>query len=197
MNEAVLAGQHFHERPEGGRGNDLAGVQLTDFNGLEHAGDQFHGAVQAFLLGGVDVHGAVFLNVDVSAGFRLDGLDVLAAGANQFANAVGGNLGGFNAGSVRAHFRRGGNGFMHHVQHVGTALLGHIDGFFQNVQRDAGELEVQLVAGDARIRAAKLEVHVAVEVFGTDDVQKGHVAFHLIAVEFGHQAYGDAGYRTD
>lgn len=27
--------------------------------------------------------------------------------------------------------------------------------------------------------------------------RRGHVAFHLIAVEFGHQAYGDAGYRTD
>ena len=44
--------------------------------------------VQAFLLGGVDVHGAVFLNVDVGAGFSLDGLDVLAAGANQLARCV-------------------------------------------------------------------------------------------------------------
>ena len=193
MNQAVLAGKHFHERAEGGRGNNLAGVQFTDFNGLEHAGDQFQRTVQAFLLGGVDVHGAVFLNVDVGAGFSLDGLDVLAAGANQLANAVGGNLGGLNAGSIRAHLGRSRNGVIHDFQHVRASGLRHVDGFFQNGEGDAGQLEVQLVARHAFRRAAKLEVHVTVEVFGTDDVQKGLVrGDFMLVILFRHQAHGNA-----
>ena len=84
------------------------------------------------------MHGAVFLNVDVRAGFSLDGLDVLAAGANQLANAVDGNLGALNAGSIRAHLGGSGNGVIHDFQHVRAAGLGHMDGFFQNGEGDAG-----------------------------------------------------------
>ena len=71
MNQAILAGQHFHKRSKGGRGNNLTGVQFPDFNGLEHARDQFQSTVQAFLVGGVNMHGAIFLDIDIGAGFGL------------------------------------------------------------------------------------------------------------------------------
>jgi hypothetical protein len=50
VDEAVLAGQHFHERAEGGDGNDLAGVNLAHFDFLEHALDHRLGALEAFPL---------------------------------------------------------------------------------------------------------------------------------------------------
>ena len=107
VDEAVLAGQHFHERAEGGDGNDLAGVDLAHFDFLEHALDHRLGALQTFRLGGVDVNGAVVLDVDLGAGLGLDALDVLAARPDEFADAIGGDLDGDDARGVRAEFAVG------------------------------------------------------------------------------------------
>jgi hypothetical protein len=63
MDEAVFTREHFHECAELGDGNNLAGVNFAHFDFLEHAVDHRFGAVEAFLLGSVDVDGAVILEL--------------------------------------------------------------------------------------------------------------------------------------
>ena len=50
-----------------------------------------------------------------------------------------------------------------------------MDRFLKHGEREAWELEVELIAGDAFVGATEFEVHVAVEVFGTDDVEEHFV----------------------
>ena len=198
MDESVLAGQHFHERAEGGDGNNFAGVDLAHFDFLEHAIDHFLGAVETLLLGSVDVHGAVVLDVDLGAGLGLDTLDVLAARSDEFADAVGGDLQRNNARSVRAELGGCGDRFGHLVEDGAAGVLGDGDRFLEDRERQARELEVELVTGDALAGAAEFEVHVAVEVLGADDVEKALVLLHrVIVVPFGHKADGDAGDGAD
>ena len=90
--------------PKFGDGDNLAGVDLADFDFLEHAVDHRLGAVEAFLLGGVDVHGAVVLDVDLGAGLGLDALDVLAARSDELADRSAGDLDGLDARGVRAEW---------------------------------------------------------------------------------------------
>jgi hypothetical protein len=59
----------------------------------------------------------------------------------------------------------------HFLKDLAAAGLGDVDGFLKHREREAGELEVELIAGDAFAGAAEFEVHVAVEVFGADDVK--------------------------
>ncbi|MGL5020170.1 MAG: hypothetical protein ACRDBP_18690 [Luteolibacter sp.] len=55
------------------------------------------GAIEAFLLGSEDVHGAVVLDIDLGTGLGLDALDVLAARSDEFADAIPWNLDENNA----------------------------------------------------------------------------------------------------
>jgi hypothetical protein len=63
VDEPIFTREHFHEGAELGDGNNLAGVNLAHFDFLEHAVDHRFGAVEAFLLGSVDVDGAVILEL--------------------------------------------------------------------------------------------------------------------------------------
>jgi hypothetical protein len=73
-----------------------------------------------------------------------------------------------------------------------------VDGFFKHRERQAGELEVELIAGDAFAGAAEFEVHVAVEVFGADDVEQHLVFLHrAIVVVLGDETDGDAADGAD
>ena len=61
---------------------------------------------------------------------------------------------------------------------------------------DAGQLEVELEAGDARVGAAELEVHVAVVILAAEDVGEDEVALQLAVLAIlGDEAAGDAGDR--
>ena len=170
VDEAVLAGEHFHEGAELGDRYHLAGVNLADFDFLEHAVDHRLGAVETGLLGGVDVDSAVVLDVDFGAGFGLDAFDVFAAWSDEFADAICWDFYGNDAWGVRAEFLGLEDGFTHFLDDLGAACFGDVDGFLEHGEGEAGELEVELVAGDAFAGAAEFEVHVAVEILGTDDV---------------------------
>ena len=102
VDESVFTKEHFHEGAELGDGNHLAGVNLAHFDFLEHAVDHRLGAIEAFLLGSVDVYGAVVLDVDLGAGLGLDAFDVLAAWPNELADAICWDFDGNNARCVRA-----------------------------------------------------------------------------------------------
>ncbi len=56
--------EHFHEGTKLGVGNALAGVSPAHIDFLGHAVDHLLRTVEAFLLGSVDVHGAVVLDID-------------------------------------------------------------------------------------------------------------------------------------
>ena len=74
-----------------------------------------------------------------------------------------------------------------------------MDGVLQNVERNTGQLEVQLVTGYTNLRAAKLEVHVTVEVLRTDDVEQRLIASGLtvtLVSELCYKAYRDTGNRA-
>ena len=64
VDESIFTREHFHERAELGDGNNLAGVNLAHFDFLEHAVDHRLGVLQSFLLGGIDVDGAVVFDID-------------------------------------------------------------------------------------------------------------------------------------
>ena len=49
-----------------------------------------------------------------------------------------------------------------------------------SLRRDAGELEVELEAGDAVVGAAEFEVHVAVVIFAAEDVGEEEVALEVV-----------------
>ena len=198
VDESVLAREHFHECAELGDGNHLAGVNLAHFDFLEHAIDHRLGAIEAFLLGSVDVHGAVVLDVDLGAGLGLDAFDVLAAWSNELANAVCWDFDGNNAWGVRAERLGLDDGLGHLFDDLGAAGLGDVDRFFKHGEREAGELEVELVAGDTFAGAAKLEVHVAVEIFGPDDVEEHLVGLHrAVFVVLSDETHGNTTDRAD
>jgi hypothetical protein len=197
VDQAVLAGEYLHERAEGGDGHDLAGVNLVDLDLLEHPLDHVAGALQTFRLGGVDVHRAVVLNVDLGARLGLDALDVLAAGPDEFADPIRRDLDGDDPRRVRAEFAVSRDRLGHFRQHFGPAGLGDENGFLQHGEREPRQLEVELVTGDSFAGAAQLEVHVAVEVFRTDDVEQHLVRLErAIVVGFGDQANRDAADRA-
>ena len=182
MNEAVLAGEDLHEGSEVFRADDFAGVGGSDLNFCKEVADHLHRAVHAFAFDGVNMHGAVFLDVDLGAGLGLDALDDLATRSDEFADAILIDLDGFDPWGVRADFTRASDDAVHDFEDGGAADLGFTDAFLEDGERDAGEFQIQLVAGDAEFGAAEFEIHVTEMIFAAEDVEHREVAFHRVAV---------------
>jgi hypothetical protein len=81
------------------------------------------------------------------------------------------------------------DGLVHDVEDVHAALVGELQRFAHDLERQAGGLDVELDAGDALARAGDLEVHVAEVVLFALDV--GEELILLLAVH--DEADGDAG----
>jgi len=107
----------------------FAGVGLAHLDFLEHALDHRPCAFEAFLFGGIRYARCVVLDVDLGTGFGLDALDVLTARADEFANAVGGNLHRHDARGMRTQFVGLGDRLGHFRQHLGAAGLAMWIGF--------------------------------------------------------------------
>ena len=78
----------------------------------------------------------------------------------------------------------------HLAEDVGPPLLGLRQRVAQDVEGDAGDLDVHLQRGDAALRAGDLEVHVADVVLHAGDVGQ-----HDVVVALLDQAHRDAGDR--
>jgi len=125
----------------------------------------------------------------------LNRLDVLPAWSDELADFVGADLDGFDPRGVWAHSAVGGDRRIHHVDDLHAGVAGAVDRFEENAHRQAGELEVELVTGDANRGATEFEVHVTEEVFVADDVEQALMLEHVaVVVELGHQTAGDSGY---
>src|SRR5262249_44019279 len=191
--QAVAPRRDLDEGPEVLDRGHLALVDLADADLL---GQGVHVGQGGLGAGGVhvrDVDRAVVLDVQLGAGLLLDGLDGLAAGADQQADLVGVDLGGQEArgvvGDLDARLAQG------RAEHVAEDVAARLAGLLQRVAddllADAVGLQVELDAGDAAAGAGDLEVHVAVVVLVAHDVGQEDVLLALL-----DQADGDAGHRV-
>jgi hypothetical protein len=114
----------------------------------------------------------------------------LAAGADDVADLVDGNLDGLDAGRGVAQLGAGLGDFLEHgVEDEGAAFLGLLERGAEDFGGQALGLVVHLQGGDALGGARHLEVHVAQEVFEALDVGEDDVL-----VAFLDKAHGDAGH---
>ncbi|KTT91493.1 hypothetical protein NS44R_14805, partial [Mammaliicoccus sciuri] len=140
---------------------------------------------------GGDLHGAVVLDVDLGAGLLDDLADHLSAGADHFADLVGGDLEGLDARSIFAELgARRGQGLGHFTQDVDAPFLGLGKRNLHDLLGDALDLDVHLERGDALVGAGDLEVHVAEMILVAEDVRQ-----HREALTLEDQAHGDTGGR--
>jgi len=194
--QAVAAGEDLDKGAEVLDGDDAAFVGLADLDLAGEAGDELLGAGHGGAGVGVDADSAVVIHVDLGAGFGTDALDGFAAGADQQADLILRDLHHLDLrGVLGDRAARGGQDLAHKVEDLRAGVGGTVDRVLEEGERQAGELEVQLEAGDALASAAKFEVHVAEVVLGADDVGEELVTQALGAggVVLGDEADADAG----
>src|SRR5229473_7757381 len=190
VQEAVGAGEKLDEGAELREANDFAKIGLADFGAGGDVADHLQGRIAAGSAGGKDVHGAVFEDVNFDAGGFDDGPDLFAAGTDEVADLVLGNLQLEQARSVGGNLRTPrAQGLFHGVKNFETGLFRLRECFAHHLNADAENLDVHLQGGDAATRARDLEVHVAVVVFGASDVGEDGV-FMIFAND---EAHGNAG----
>src|SRR5579859_77919 len=189
VEQAIGAGKEFDESAEFGEANDFAEVRFAHFGAGSDVADHLQGGIAAGTAGGEDVHGAVFVDVDLDAGLLDDGFDFLAARTDEVADFIGRNAELEEArrvrGNRRARFAERG---VHGVQNFEAGFFRLREGFAHHRNADAGDLDVHLESGDAGARAGDFEVHVAVMIFGARDVGEDGV-FIVVADD---EAHGDA-----
>ena len=194
VHETVLRGTgNRHEQPEAlPNADDLAGEPHP---GLRHDRVRDHLDHLTRLLGAVaalgrDEDAAVVLDIDLGAGFGLDLVDLLALGADDLADLLDGHLHRDDLRSVAGQLGpRCGEGLADHVEDLQARSLRLVERAPEHIRRDAGELGVELQGRDELLRPCDLEVHVAVCVFGAQDVGQRDVLAVLI-----DQAHRDAGH---
>ena len=135
---------------------------------------------------------AVLLHIDLAVAGGADVLDDLAALTDHVLDLVGGDHHAEHLGSPAAQLL---TGLCDHrlddlVQDVQAALAALLKGLGNDIVSQAVDLDVHLDGSDALAGAAHLEVHIAVEILHTLNVQHGHPA-----VALGDQAAGDASNR--
>ncbi len=124
-----------------------------------------------FRRNGEDIHRAVIFDVNFATGFLDELLDVLAAGADERADLLRIDLHDLDARGVLAEFlARFGESLRHFGEDVQAGDAGFLNRLGHKRVRDALELEVELEAGDAFVRAGNFAIHVAEVVFRAEDV---------------------------
>ncbi|CUT16300.1 hypothetical protein BF49_7380 [Bradyrhizobium sp.] len=158
-----------------------SGSEAIDFDPLDRG-------LHRLAIAGSNLHGAVVLDVDLGAGLLDDLTDHLAAGADHFADLVGGNLEGLDARCVFAELGAGvGERLRHLAEDVDTPILGLAERDLHDLLGDALDLDVHLERGDALLGTGDLEVHVAEMVLVTENVRENREA-----LVFEDQAHRDA-----
>src|SRR6267143_2279754 len=190
VQEAIGAGEKLDESAKLREANDFAEIGLADFCAGGDVADHLQGRIAAGSAGGKDVHGAVLQNVNFDAGGFDDGPDLFAAGTDEVADLVLGNLQLEEARSVGGNLRASRTqGLFHGVEDLETGLFRLRERFAHHLNADAEDLDVHLQSGDAAARTGDLEVHVAIVVFGTGNVRQDGV----LVVFANDEAHGNAG----
>src|SRR5262249_16384050 len=180
------------EVDEGAEVHGLHHGAFVDVADLRIGGDRLDpvdGGPDRLAVGRSDLHGAVVLDVDLGAGLLDDLADHLAAGADHFADLIGGDLEGLDA---RRVFAKLGAGVVERLGHlaedVHAPTLGLVERHLHDLFGDAGDLDVHLQGGDTLLGAGHLEVHVAEMILVAEDVGEDSVTFVLE-----NEAHSDTG----
>ena len=175
VQQAVDALGELDERAEGGRLDDLrADVGVAHLDVLGHRADLLDGRVGLLALDAVDLDRAVVLDRDLDLVVGLEAADRLAALADDGADAVRVDLDRRDARRPRRELRAGGgDGLGHDPEDVLAPGLRLGERVAQDLEGDAGDLDVHLQGGDAVRGAGDLEVHVAEVVLVALDVARG------------------------
>ena len=192
MQQSVGALGELDERAEGRRLDDLADVLVADLDLLHHHSHALDERVAELAVGGVDQHLAVVVDVDLRLELLRQAADRFAALADQQADLRGVDLDRLDARrELRELLARG----LDHVGHLAederARLFGLRERVAQDVERDAGDLDVHLQRGDPALGAGDLEVHVAEVVLDAGDVGQDDVVIALL-----DQPHRDAGDRA-
>src|SRR5436190_11884327 len=159
VQEAVGALGQLDERAER-RGLDDLGVRelVADLDVLEHRRDPLGELLAQLPVGGVHEHLTVVVDVDLGLELLREAADRLAALADQHADLRRVDLQRDDARRVGAELRaRRVDHGRHLAQDVQARLLGLRERVAQDVEGDAGDLDVHLQSGDALRRAGDLE----------------------------------------
>ncbi len=189
MQQAVLGRREFHEGAKILDADNFALERLAHLRFLDDAQDHGLSSLARRAFDGSDMDGAVFLDVDLSAGFILDTTNNLATGADDVADLVDGDMDGLDARSgVAQLLARLGEFAEHGGKDISTSLMRLSESTTEDFGRQAAGLVVHLQSSDALFGAAHLEVHVTEEVLKTLDVGQDDDV-----VAFLDKAHGNAG----
>ena len=175
MDKAVLARGDLDERAELHQAHNAAVVELADLGHEDDIVDALLRSVARGGVGGGDVNGTVILDVDLGAGVGHDLLDDAAALADDLADALGIDVHGDHLGRVLADLgaRLCDAGQHDLVEDLNARVIGNLEGVLDDGHGEAVVLEVHLNGGDALLGTGNLEVHLAVEVLNTLNVDEG------------------------
>src|SRR5262249_36661158 len=178
VHKPIFTWENFDERAEILRRDYASLIRLPDLDFARHATYDFLRACHAFAAGGVNVYGSIVLNVNFSAGFRDNALNDFAAGPDEGSDFLGINFDCLDPWRVLGQFRsRLVQCAAHDVENLRARFFRALDRFCHDPMADTSELQIELKTGDARIRSAELEVHIAKMILGADDVGQQFIAF--------------------
>src|SRR5215207_7926314 len=191
VKQAVGALGELDEGAEVGGLHHFALELVADLNVLGHRDDPLDAGVDQGPGGRVYAHYAVVVDVDLGLELLRHAPDRLAALADHGADLLGVDL---DRGDPRRELRelltRPVDRLGHPAEDELPALVGLIERIAEDVEGDAGDLDVHLEGGDALLGSGDLEVHVAQVVLDAGDVGE-----HDVVVALLDQPHRDAGDR--
>ena len=190
MEEPVRALGQLDERSERGRLDHLARESVPHLGLLGHRLDPRDAGVHQGAARRVHLDGAVVLDVDVRLELLRERPDRLPALADQGADLLGVDLDLLDPRRVRRQLLpRPWDRFAHRLEDEQPSSVSLLERVAQDVERDAGDLDVHLEGGDVLRGAGDLEVHVTEVILDARDVGEHDVVLALL-----DQSHGDAGH---
>src|SRR5438477_2965269 len=180
VDETVPARENLDECAEFFHRDNAPLISLADLDLAGHAAYHFLPALHRLAACRVDVDRAVVFDVNFGASLRHDALDRLATWTDKRADFLRVDLDCLDPRRVlRQLWPRLVDPGAHDLEYFRARFFCAKNGFGHDLVTDAGKFQVELITGDAGVRAAQLEIHVAEMIFGTDDVGEQFIPFQL------------------